>query len=1386
MNNENAQQLSAEQRARISENFRAAKALYDRKRRRDPSTASDSFPQKISVNRVPLSDISAASVRNNVLNGNQCVNDSRFKASRVVNSDNGSLGGNKVLNCENVNSFQTPIRQINYSANSVNNSASIKNVKLNDSHSVSESHFKAISVGRSDDGIFGGNKALNNENSNAIGAFHYNANSCGNTSRIDSSVNNSASIKNAKLNDNMPVSESHFKAISVGRSDNGIFEGNKAFQTPVKQVNYGENSCTSGVLANRIDNSVNTPASVRNVKLNGNQSVSDSHFKATSVGRSANGLFGENKALNNENSNTRNSFQTPVRPVSYSGNSCASGVTVSRVEDENNISLDLFKTPTRPLACNVSYRNVTEADKKEVSDYNSGERKMRSSFVTPMGQESCSSLNEPSTVWPTIFYEDFDDAILAEIDEICESVTKPKLEVSSCDSEKKTCEVRTDMGPVVLENIQSSNGSNRNSDDGCEKEESESSEGLEIGGMPDEYAKYMKSLNDRQREAACSDISVPLMIVAGPGSGKTSTMVGRVLMLLHKGIEASHILAMTFTTAAASEMRDRIGAVAGKAAAKELMISTFHSFSLQLCRLHAEKVGRTPEFLLYGQGQQRKAVIEAVRLTDSESSDKVCDDSNVVKKGPEDFREKSKKWLKFVAQAKASGKTSEDYHRQGNEIAAAILRKYEDILKSCNAMDYHDLISCSYKLLTDFPEVFKECQESWQAIVIDEFQDTSTMQYDLLRILASHKRITIVGDEDQSIFSFNGADVSGFKSFRRDFQPHKEIKLNKNYRSTRCIVDAASFLIRNNSKRCQQSKVLTDNSSGSKITVKECCNEDAQCSFVVDKILELTSSGSSAKGTFGEIAVLYRRQVSGKMFQNAFRDRKIPFNVHGVAFYRKKVVRAIISMLRTTMVTCDDGSYRRVFKALLPLEKDEKKKIVDHIDKISTARKCSFISAASDILGAKVSGTFKRPHLTQGRKVLGTLDIISKLAHREQSISAVITSVANMIPQKYLLEQRAVVDNDGGKLLNEEHDLRSVLQYLLDDVSEFLKSYNFDIDVNDKTRDEKGCVNVLKEFIDFISERESENFRVRRHDNNHAVTLTTIHQSKGLEWDTVFIVKANENEIPLLHEYNGITKETSASLEEERRLLYVALTRARKKLFILYITMDSNWQVLQPSRFLKEIPKHLLEIQDESSSVYMQAEHQELIDKRSCFTDDPQAAEHAAVKPGSDETNNKLFDEDSSDSIESILPCNANDFLKRFSSEERATVSHLFNHWAKKAAFKKPKRLLDKVSFVIDERLRAKKTAQKDVLRSLKSCLKSDEAFQFAENVLRWLQIPADKRAYIMREKQEHFQKLRIESAMDSSEATSKQIAYLQSLGCTTVPTSRLHASRLIEQYKSL
>ncbi|KAL8520279.1 hypothetical protein ACS0TY_010995 [Phlomoides rotata] len=1014
------------------------------------------------------------------------------------------------------------------------------------------------------------------------------------------------------------------------------------------------------------------------------------------------------------------------------------------------------------------------------------------SLVLPEMNDSISASN--------FMGDDLDESILEQIDAICEQKSSRSSEKEDSAMEKKDTEfvIRSCEEDITLANVSDKMSKSEDildshsaDDEACRVKELGISENELTKNMPEEYAKYIQNLNDKQQEAACTDISKPLVIVAGPGSGKTSTMVGRVLVLLHQDISPSNILAMTFTTTAAAEMRERIGVVAGKAAAKELTISTFHSFSLQLCRLHAEKLDRTPEFLIYGHGQQRKAIIEAVRLLEAgkrRTNQELCKLTDIYDiDSPKHFKDKSKKWLKFVTQAKAAGRSPEDFHKIGDETGAIILQNYNDILKSCNALDYHDFISCSVKLLTDFPEVLVECQETWKAIVIDEFQDTSTMQYSFLKILGSHKRITIVGDEDQSIFSFNGADACGFDSFRKDFPMYKEVRLNKNYRSTRCIVEAASFLIRNNLKRCNSKEFLTDNSSGSKIIVKECCNEDAQCAFVVDQILEARSDGSSSKSSYGNIAVLYRRQVTGKIFQTAFRNRKIPFNVHGVAFYRKKVVRAIIAMLSSAVPGCDEGPFRRVFKALLPFDKEEKKKVIEHADKVSTVRKCTFISAACDIFSSKISGTFKRSQLTQGRKVLLTLDMISKLVSREQSISAVITSVANMIPQKYLLEQRAVLDVDGGKLLNEDNDIRSVLQYLLDDVSLFLTTVHNAAATkcdDDSTAQRKGCMTTLKAFLDYISGRERENFQSRKHDNENSVTLTTIHQSKGLEWETVFIVKANETEIPLLHEYNGILNENSTSVEEERRLLYVAMTRARKNLFMLYVIMDSNWQVLQPSRFLREIPHHLLETKEG-----MILANSEIIHPLT-----EQKAGQISVGPWTKSPENNTMQHVSVDGLFNEAPkepsepehCHSSNFLKRFSSEDRAVVSRLFHQWAKKPAFHDPKRLLNKVGFVIDERSRVKKSTHKNVLRELKSCLKSDEAYQFAVTVLKWEQIPAEKRAHLMREKQEHFQKLRIESAMGSSEPTSKQIAYLQSLGCTTIPTSRLHASRLIEEYKSL
>nr|XP_007144156.1 hypothetical protein PHAVU_007G133500g [Phaseolus vulgaris]ESW16150.1 hypothetical protein PHAVU_007G133500g [Phaseolus vulgaris] len=463
----------------------------------------------------------------------------------------------------------------------------------------------------------------------------------------------------------------------------------------------------------------------------------------------------------------------------------------NRVKNAGDVGLDSVaeRVPLAEVPLNVfNARNVS------VSALGSANQNLcQSLFETPRREPEGSKPKELDYFSASGLLDDhFDDSILEQIDILVEQKSAEKAAeqqlVRRCD--EKVLSKSNVAGEVSVssgcDSVSGGLGNDYLLSSGVElhtkQEEVDTSlQGLlnSNSSMPEEYLKYLQSLNDRQREAACTDISTPLMIVAGPGSGKTSTMVGRVLMLLNEGISPSKILAMTFTTAAASEMRERIGSIAGKTTAKELTISTFHSFSLQLCRSHGEKLGRTSEFFIYGQGQQRNAIIEAIRLLENEKSGNkngallMGDLSNGLK-DPKQFKDKAKKWQKFVAQAKASGRTSAEYRAMGNEIGAEILENYNNILKSCNALDYHDLISCSVMLLSEFPEVLKECQDSWKAIVIDEFQDTSGMQYKFLKILASHHKITIVGDDDQSIYSFNGADISGFRSFRNDFPNYKE------------------------------------------------------------------------------------------------------------------------------------------------------------------------------------------------------------------------------------------------------------------------------------------------------------------------------------------------------------------------------------------------------------------------------------------------------------------------------------------------------------------------------------------------------------------------------------------------------------------------------------
>ncbi|OAE25237.1 hypothetical protein AXG93_1420s1000 [Marchantia polymorpha subsp. ruderalis] len=840
----------------------------------------------------------------------------------------------------------------------------------------------------------------------------------------------------------------------------------------------------------------------------------------------------------------------------------------------------------------------------------------------------------------------------------------------------------------------------------------------ELGSSPEALVNqrvpsYLQNLNASQREAAASDTTKPLLILAGPGSGKTSTMVARLIHLLEEGIEPKCVLAMTFTTAAANEMRERVGAAIGKIASKELAISTFHSFCLQLCRTHADKLGRTPEFLVYGTGQQRKAVIEATRIAFSEhkgeqlpglNGSKDLPDEKYESTNPSRWREQARKWQQFVTQAKCAGRTSTYYEKIGNMLGASVLRNYEKTLTACNALDYHDFISCAARLLEEHQSVLEECQRTWCCILVDEFQDTSAMQYNFLQLLASHQRITVVGDDDQSIFGFNGANAGGFSSFRKDFPTLKE--------------------------------------------------------------------------------------ATGKLFQSTFRSRKIPFNVHGVAFYRKKVIKTITALFWTVLPGRKDIFSRRVFKAMYGGEKSESKKAVEYVEKISRSKNCDFLQAASEIFTAKVSGTFTRRQLAMGRKVLSSINTVKHLVSKEQSLSAVITAVANLLPQRPIFDTRAVVTEDGRRLLNEDEDSRTVLEYLLDDVNEFLGKHYNSCPPKGVELEIGGCSSALRAFLGYMTAREEENFRNRKEENNNSVTLTTMHQSKGLEWDTVFIVKwqlnfelsyfgnkANDTETPLLHEGSGCVNEDSGSLEEERRLFYVAMTRAKKKLYISYIVVDSDRQILKPTRFLAELPRALLEFQDGASQIRPEIttpikEQPAKIEHLSTDSLSNAQVDELSKVSGEEVQNNKdgpVVEHDKIDNdvarkdgsasnapaVQSCLRTNA--FLKGFSIEARSVVAGLFHTWAKKPSFQDPKRLLSKVGFVIDERLRSKGTRNKEVLINLKLALRDETALSYAQNVLAWEKLPAEERAVLQAERQEHFQIQNSERAQAAACATPKQ-----------------------------
>ena len=638
----------------------------------------------------------------------------------------------------------------------------------------------------------------------------------------------------------------------------------------------------------------------------------------------------------------------------------------------------------------------------------------------------------------------------------------------------------------------------------------------------------IENLNERQLEAV-ENLDGPMLVLAGAGSGKTRVLTTKVAYLLdQKDISPKNILAITFTNKAAKEMKERIFNLVGREAFL-IQISTFHSFGLKLLKENYELLGYDSNF----------TIIDA-------------DDSlTIIKKIMKELGIDSNKYNYRAIRSSISDNKNEmvsvsEYEKfvytDYDKVVYDVYNEYEKSLKRSNAIDFDDLLLLPIKLFSEHKEVLEKYQEQYKYVFIDEYQDTNKPQYLMSKMIsAKYKNITVVGDNDQAIFTWRGADYKNILNFEKDYPDAKVVILDENYRSTKNILKAANNVIKNNKIR-KEKNLWTNNEDGTLIKYYKAFDEKDESGFVVKEIKKLIDEGINPN----EICVLYRANAQSRNVEEAFLQSNISYRIVGsYAFYNRKEIKDLIAYLKLVHNEKDDVSLLRVIN--YP-KRGIGSKSIENLAIVSKNENCSIYDAIS---GGKEE-EFKK--------------IIELLKKEKDNMS--LTDFVDLVLDKSGIRES----------LKNEHTLEADIR--LENLEEF-KSITKNVEEAD------GIVN-LEDFLDELSlvSDASENQK----DEEDKVTLMTMHAVKGLEFDYVFVVGVEEGLFPHLNSMNS-----EEELEEERRLCYVAITRARKKLYIinsrsrlLYGKVSSN----VPSRFISEIGDDLLD-QEKKESIFTKKIHKE-------------------------------------------------------------------------------------------------------------------------------------------------------------------------------------------------
>ena len=632
---------------------------------------------------------------------------------------------------------------------------------------------------------------------------------------------------------------------------------------------------------------------------------------------------------------------------------------------------------------------------------------------------------------------------------------------------------------------------------------------------------YLESLNDKQKEAVLYTKG-PLLIVAGAGAGKTKTLTHRIIHLIHQGVAPESILAVTFTNKAAKEMRDRVLALlhepengAGALGATGIpFVSTFHSLGVHIIKENAHLIGLTKHFAIADEHDALVIIKDAMKVADID---------------PKQYE--PRKIKSIISKAKGDFITVDTYSRDAasatQSIVARIWRDYEKALKAEKALDFDDLLLETVLILKKYPEIKQQYQDRWNYIHIDEYQDTNEVQYELVKLLVGKdENICVVGDTDQNIYSWRGANIKNMLHFEKDYLEAKIIMLEQNYRSTKNIIEAANNVIKKNQYRVDKT-LFTENKIGEMITIHEAYDETGEAQFVAHTIEELLKDNNPE-----DIAILYRANFQSRVLEEALLSKQIPYQVLGVKFFERKEIKDLLSYIRAALNKDSLSDIKRIINT--PAR---------GIGKVTLVK--LFSNQFTDLpatMQSKINSFYK------------LLDDIREYAETHTPSEII----------KFVLTESKLEEELSKGPADEQERLENMKELVT-----LATKY-------DALPHEAGLDKLLED-ASLASDQDSLMHKSK------GVRLMTVHASKGLEFKYVFITGLEQDLFP--HTRNG--SKTKEDAEEERRLFYVALTRAEHKLYLSYAalrTIFGSRQINTPSEFLTDIPTHLTEFEQGSAS----------------------------------------------------------------------------------------------------------------------------------------------------------------------------------------------------------